>query len=191
MTAKLRLVFSITIVFLCFYGSAQSSYWNRAESKNTAIGPLPGSNIKKKQLFSLDREAFAKELENSVSLRQTSRIIYFPDEDGVLSPFRVREASIMAPQLAAKYPKIKSYRGYGLRNKNQRIRFSVSPQGIESMITHADKPYTTFMQKSGNRGQDYLVYSRDPQTIPDSDFICLTKSVLENGNGMARKPVGD
>ena len=191
MTAKLRLVFSITIAFLCFYGSAQSSYWQRMESSNTVNGPLPESNIKKKQLFSLNGDAFEKELENSTPLKQSSKVIYFPDENGALNPFQVREASVMDPQLAARYPKIKSYRGYGLKDKNQRIRFSISPKGIESMITHADKPHTTFMQKSGKPGQEYLVYTRDPKAMPDSDFICFTKSALENGRGIASKPMGD
>ncbi len=192
MITKLRLVFSITIAFVCFYGSAQSSYWHRMESTSAVIGALPESNIKKKQLFSLNEVAFVQELGNSESVRQVSKVVYFPDENGVLNPFEVKEASTMAPQLAAKYPKIKSYRGYSLNDKNQRIRFSVSPNGVESMITHADKLHTTFMQKSGKEGSDYVVYARDSKTKSDNDFICLTKSALEMGSsGLAMKPIGD
>ncbi len=192
MTTKLRLVFSITIAFVCFYGSAQSSYWHRAEAKNAVIGILPESNIKKKQLFSLDEEAFTQELGKSTILKKASLVVDFPDENGNLSSFRITEASNLSPQLAAKYPKIKSYRGYSLKDKNQRIRFSVSPKGVESMITHADKLHTTFMQKSGKQGNDYVVYARDSKALVDSDFICFTKSQLEKGNpGITMKPVGD
>lgn len=192
MTTKLRLVFSITIAFVCFYGSAQSGYWHRMESSGAVIGALPESNVKKKQLFSLNEDVFAQELGNSVSSRSVSKVVYFPDEDGVLNPFQIKEASTMAPQLATKYPKIKSYRGYGLNDKNQRIRFSVSPNGVESMITYADKLHTTFMQKSGKEGSNYVVYARDSKAISDNDFICFTKSALEKvSSGIAMKPVGD
>ncbi|MCG2460604.1 M12 family metallo-peptidase [Flavobacteriaceae bacterium F89] len=192
MTTKLRLVLSITIAFVCFYGSAQSSYWHRMESKNVVIGTLQESNIKKKQLFSLNEDAFAQELNRSSALKKASIVVYFPDENGSLSRFLVKEASNMAPQLAAKYPKIKSYRGYGLKDKNKRIRFSVSPKGVESMITNAEGLHSTFMQKSGKQGQEYVVYTRDSKAAIGNNFICLTKTAMEKGSsGITMKPVGD
>ncbi|MEB8346577.1 M12 family metallo-peptidase [Flavobacteriaceae bacterium KMM 6898] len=192
MNTKLHLVFSITILFLSFYGSAQTNYWERETSRAPVSSKsLPQLDMNKAAMFSLKEVEFSRELpikKEGVS----SKIVYFPNEKGELQGFRVVEKSIMSPELAAKYPQIKSYVGQGLSHPEDRIRFSVSQNGVQSMIVHGKSDRTTFMQKVSADGTDYVVYSNEMSTASKAEFICNTTSVLEkNTSGLTQKLVDD
>ncbi|MEB8327942.1 M12 family metallo-peptidase [Flavobacteriaceae bacterium KMM 6897] len=192
MNTKLHLVFSITILFLSFYGSAQTNYWERETSRAPVSSKsLPQLDMDKAAMFSLKEVEFSRELpikKEGVS----SKIVYFPNEKGELQGFRVVEKSIMSPELAAKYPQIKSYVGQGLSHPEDRIRFSVSQNGVQSMIVHGKSDRTTFMQKVSADGTDYVVYSNEMSTASKAEFICNTTSVLEkNTSGLTQKLVDD
>jgi hypothetical protein len=45
----------------------------------------------------------------------------------------------MDPELAAKYPEIKSYVGQGIENPNSTLYFSLSPLGLYSMMIRPDQ----------------------------------------------------
>ena len=177
MVAKLRLVFSITILFLSFYGAAQNSYW-KDKDLNGAIkkDALERFNLKGGKAFSLDEKLFKREFEQQGIGNKSQRIVYFPNENGALMAYKVEESQLFSKQLAEKYPSIKSYKGVGITNRNERIRFSVSPKGIQSMITAPDKNGALFMQKG--KGETYLLYKGGDHTSKDNGFICRTTAKI-------------
>lgn len=178
MVAKLRLVFSITIAFLSFYGSAQSDYWQQDVSQRVLDHSFSERfDVQNGRLFSFDELRFAKELKNISVAKGTSKIVRFPEENGETRSFRIREQPVFSPELSRKYPHIKSYVGYALNGSKDKIRFSVSHKGIQSMIVHADNSGATFMQKDANN--KYVVYSRDANTQRKNDLLCSTKATLE------------
>lgn len=184
MNTKLRLVFPITIFFACFYGFSQTNYWRSEISQNAVIGKsLQSLDLKKAKVFSLQEETFTKQLASLGGFKNGSQVVYFPNEQGELIPFQVSEASVLSPRLAEKYPLIKSYIGYDLWNKRDRIRFSVSHNGIQSMIVHADGKGATFIQKASKQGNTYMVYNRDSEIEGDTDFICSTRPDVEKSLG--------
>ncbi|MGB5818516.1 MAG: reprolysin-like metallopeptidase [Saonia sp.] len=144
-------------------------------------------DLKKAKVFSLNKEMLTNKLEAPGNFQKDSKLIYFPNEKGELIPFNVSEAPVLSPQLAKKYPQIKSYTGYSTQNKNDRIRFSVSHNGIQSMIINANGEYTTFMQKASRQGTSYVVYRRDAKAARDTDFVCHTKASVEKSIGGAGK----
>ena len=179
MVTKLRLVFSITIAFLSFYSSAQSDYWHQNASQQVLNRSFSDRfDVQKGQVFSFDEQLFKKELKNVSIATGTTKIVYFPNAKGEPVAFQVNEQPVFSPELSLKYPNIKSYVGYSLNGSKDKIRFSVSHKGIQSMIVHVDKRGSTFMQK--DEGSQYVVYSRDPNSKRDSDFLCSTKATLEN-----------
>lgn len=187
MVAKLRLVFSITIVFLSFSGVAQSTYWKKTElsTVNKQISQQR-LQVQKGKGFILDKELFVQ----SLIANKTSKIIYFPDEQGSQIPFRVEEIPLFSKVLAQKYPSIKSYKGTALNNPGFQVRFSVSPKGIQSMFNKVGEEEALFMQKT--KGDTYILYRRAEQSKSDLRFICKTKPhAMDYAQNVTAKLVDD
>lgn len=103
---------------------------------------------------------------------KTSAIISLPNSEGKLERFRVYEASNFDPALQAQFPEIRSYVGQGIDDKYARLRLSINPRGINTMISRADRP-TEYMEPYSLDGKIHAVYSseRVKGKIP---FTCST-----------------
>ena len=173
MVTKLRLVFSITMVFLSFYGVAQSNYWKDSQltdANNQII--CTKLAIKKVKAFNLEDSLFKTALSPKQGQARANTVVYFPDEDGEQIAFAVSEAHVFSKELALKYPNIKSYRGVSMDGSSKRIHFSVSPKGIQSMMTGRGEKGMLFMEKG--MGETYILYNRKNHTAKDIGFICKT-----------------
>ncbi len=177
MVVKLRLVLSISIFFLSFYGAAQSPYWIKSGSysQNTQQQVVP-LEVKNAQIFTLDSRVFGDQLQATMASKG-KKTLAFPNAAGELTSFQIEEASVFSPALAQKYPAIKSYIGHSLDASGDRIRFSVSHKGLQSMIIHGNGQPATFMQKTSRANNEYMVYKREDTYRMNTDFICDTQSV--------------
>src|SRR5437867_11964835 len=66
-----------------------------------------------------------KESEQSATFSQT--VISLPMPDGTVARFRFVESPVMAPELAAKFPEIKTYLGQGSDDPLATVRFDRTP----------------------------------------------------------------
>ncbi|APQ17678.1 zinc-dependent metalloprotease [Maribacter hydrothermalis] len=187
MIAKLRLVFSFSILFLSFYGVAQSTYWKNTELNGRAKQfSKQRLQVNKGKAFVLNQELFIQAL----TANKNSNVIYFPNEEGILIEFRVQEASVFSEKLAEKYPSIKSYKGVAVHDPTKQVRFSVSNKGIQSMTSVAGENGSLFMQKSVD--DTYVLYRRTEQEKSDIDFVCRTMpSLMEYSQNNTAKLVDD
>lgn len=181
MIANLRLVFTISIFFLCFYGFSQDVYWQKANVQSAkSSNSLKKLSVSKAKTFVLKESKFREELQQT-SKNYGSTVIYFPDESGEVIGFKVKEASVFSDELAKKYPQIKSYKGVALNDISKSISFSVSPEGMQSMLIDKKKENPIFMQKTD--AGNYVLYSRGINDEVDKNFICETKEVALSGKG--------
>ncbi|WP_452598301.1 reprolysin-like metallopeptidase, partial [Pontimicrobium sp. MEBiC01747] len=78
-----------------------------------------------------------------------------------------------------------SYAGQGVDNASDRIRFSISPLGLQSMRLSATKP-ATFIEPYTNDLKVYTVYKRADRTADFNDFECevtdATNKTLSGNN---------
>ena len=187
MQTKLRLLFSTTMVFLSFYATAQGQYWERQTMRNAVAKKISDTYaVQKGEVFSFRENRFRAAL-NSVS-GTGSEIVYFPDAEGKLSAYSVVETPVFSPALSKKYPQIKSYLGQSTDGKQNRIRFSVSPKGVQAMIVHADGRSNSFIQKVSD--DTYVMYDRDSENLAKTDFVCSTKDkITDKSRNLTAKPV--
>lgn len=190
MSTKLRLVFSITMGFLSFYGAAQTNYWKVTDlSKVDEQIALEKFTVDKATAYVLEESSFKSQLVTLVENKSNTEIIYFPDEKGISIPFKVQEASTFSKELAEKYPGIKSYKGISALNDGRRIRFSVSHKGIHSMMSATNHGGAVFMEKGINN--TYLLYHAKDRTSKDM-FVCKTlPQIPELDNLPTTQPVND
>ncbi len=191
MVSKLRLVLSIATLFLSFYVTAQKDHWKQEVAQGNLKKSISDRfQVQKGTIFSFEENDFKNQLQQSRFSKSKFTTVQFPDENGELVSFIVSEAPVLSKELATKYPNIKSYSGYSLKNGKDRIRFSVSHKGIQAMIVHGNKKGNTYLQKTVEG--DYVLYNRDGDTNVNKDFICLTKtSIAESKIGYALKQVDD
>ena len=177
-------------------GFAQSK--NNSWTPASPTGSTLNSRVKTSQseVYDLDLESLRQNLQNVQSREnsngRTNHMISFPTADGTIEAFRVVEASAMHPDLAAKYPGIKSYAGQGIDDPSATIRFSLSDQkGFHGMILSGTKglsyidPYTEDLKS-------YKVYARKDIDNLVSEFQCMMDeevdlpSLINNGGSSQR-----
>ncbi|OGS63259.1 MAG: secretion protein [Flavobacteria bacterium GWF1_32_7] len=164
------LLFTITI------GTAQNKndLWKKSNSseisKKITKTDLPQNNI-----FELDLPAMKKMLGTSPkrdNFNTTSNlIITLPNGEGKLENFKVYENSVMAPELAAKYPEIKSYMAIGIDNPNARAYFSYSTLGFKSMTLYPDQS-AVFIEPVSDDLITYSVYKKSDKKKAFQKFEC-------------------
>ena len=176
MTTKLRLVLSITMLFACFYVAGQTQYWQSTQVQNALLSSdLKDLEEEKIRFFSLQESILDRELKKITSNRIDQTLVYFPDDKGQLIAFQVEETPVFSPELTARYPQIRSFTGTGINDKTKRVRFSVSPKGIEAMFVSHDGNQNRFLQKVSPQSNAYILYDRKGYSGEMEKFLCETE----------------
>ena len=146
-----KIYITIILITLCSLGFSQE-YWQAVNNSKELL------NSKE---YTLDLLTFRKQT-------KISNQISIPNLDGVLEDYEIIENPNFSPELAKKYPNIKSYIGY---SENGELRLSVSPEKIEGIILKNDGKINTLEKVS----RFYNTYQIKPKKN-NSKFICLTQS---------------
>ncbi len=168
---------------------SQTKIWEITTEK----GEFQGHSIEKldtnnSAVLALDFVAFQQQLENvplrGVAASASKTLISLPNDKGALQVFSIIEAPVFSASLSAQYPSIKSYIGYSTDNSGAVVRMSVSPKGVQTMISYRDQP-TVYMQPLKDDIKNYIVYNRLSKTnLPKEDFICATADELVKDTGL-------
>lgn len=192
---KALLMLFVPLVFGDGFAQSKNNSWTPSSPSGSTLNSRVKTN--QSEVYDLDLESLKQELQNvqnrESSNGRTNHMISFPTADGTIEAFRVVEASAMHPDLAAKYPGIKSYAGQGIDDPSATIRFSMSDQkGFHGMILSGTKglsyidPYTEDLKS-------YKVYARKDIDNLVSEFQCMTDeevnlpSLMNDGQGSAQR----
>jgi chitodextrinase len=130
--------------------------------------------LKNPRLFELNVTELKQLLLNApqrFSTVKSNVIVTFPNANGQLEHYRIQESSNMDPELAARYPEIKSYIGQGVDQPTSTIYFSLSPLGLQTMVVHADQS-AEFIEPFTTDNSIYAVYRKADKVASLNPFEC-------------------
>src|SRR5699024_1142285 len=117
----------------------------------------------KYELYQLNLEHFKGLLENAPLRRNTTGksnvVVAFPMPEGGFEHFRVTESPVIAPELAAKFPMIKTYKAIGVDDPTATMRFSLTQFGLHS-FSLSGKRSSIYIDPYTRDATSYLVYDR-------------------------------
>lgn len=178
---KTSLFLIVIFAFSMTYGQKSNSPWTRTtEATISQERKLPQKTSPvNATYYQLDMGILKSTLQR-VPQRDSGTLsnilLDFPNSDGTMETFRIMEYSVMHPELQAKYPDIRSYVGYNLKNVTTSIYFSISPDGLHTMSLSAERG-TEFINPYTDSGA-YEVFSRSAIPIMQNLFEC---GVMEDG----------
>ncbi|MFM1932474.1 MAG: hypothetical protein RL226_1777, partial [Bacteroidota bacterium] len=132
---KKNILFAIALLALSISSFAQSVWSDVAKQQrsNQVIQPAEYRSLylDYNEMRSILQSAPS---ENDVDVRNSSVVVEIPMPDGSMQSFKIVEASIMEPELQAKFPNIRSYLGQGIDDPAATLRFSFSHKGFNAMV---------------------------------------------------------
>ncbi|AUS04812.1 reprolysin-like metallopeptidase [Pseudotamlana carrageenivorans] len=172
MRTKLHYVLTTAILLCAFSAVAQTNFFVKvADSKSLHKGSL-SKHQGKGAYYQFDYKALTETLAETSKVsgvsKSTGVILSFPGKNGGFERFQVQEASVLHPELQAKYPEIKSFVAQSLEHPNVRMRFSLSPyNGLSAVVFGYEK--TLVYQPVKNNPDEILVTSKS--NITENVFL--------------------
>ena len=154
-------------VFVLGCGFSQTNnFWEKnlksTEGKNVSINKNDVESLNQKT-YNLNVEKFKEVLSHCPnryeSFGQSNVIISLPTEDGKFKEYRVKETNTLHPDLAKKFPNIKSYVGASVKGENEVVHFSLSNNDFSAMIMKSDATITNIKHPTIN-SKMYTVTSK-------------------------------
>ncbi|MBI1763803.1 MAG: DUF11 domain-containing protein [Acidobacteria bacterium] len=112
-------------------------------------------------------------MEFTDAAKTAATIMTLPLPDGTFARFRIEEAPMMEPDLAALHPEIKSYRGRGLDDPTATARFGISSEGFHAQVLSAHGAIYVDTYLPGER-EYYISYNKQDYASADDGFRCGT-----------------
>ncbi|HMG73825.1 MAG TPA: zinc-dependent metalloprotease family protein [Pyrinomonadaceae bacterium] len=134
--------------------------WTSADQAAVASARQPRPDIRSYRTVSLSRPALAAILQAApmeFTAAEKRSVLTLPEPDGTFERFSIAESPIMAPELAARFPEIKTYIGSGLDDPTATTRFDWTPLGFHAIIL--SEKGTMLIEPNGPGDvKDYIVY---------------------------------
>ena len=154
-----------------------------ARSAGGASAKTPALRLKRLRGAMLDLGAMRSHAAGAPAERSSRALaspltVSLPHPDGGYQRFTLIESSIMEPELAAKHPDIKTYKGQGIDDPNATLRMDVTPLGLHASVR---SPRGGYYVDPYYKGDDsvYASYSR-------SDLINEHGPLVEGDAGEAQ-----
>ncbi len=157
--------FQFLFLTFCFAFSAtkaQTTYFKKVEQNKTiADARSTASNLQAYTLYKIDTKGLQQSLQGA-PLQFVSKVnpkqVSIPMPDGSLIHFDMFESPVLAPQLAAKYPAIKTYSGIAMDKSGATITINFTSTGISILALGVNKEAVYFERHTTTPSDYYFSY---------------------------------
>ncbi|MDN3642982.1 zinc-dependent metalloprotease family protein [Lutimonas halocynthiae] len=171
------------IVFLLIFSTSlyaqQEAFWTKTDAATTSSELRKTAHLKKYEAYDLKLEALSTALntapDRAIFKGNSSFKINFPDKNGKLESYFIKEAAVMHPDLAKQFPNNRSFIGVSVKDPSKRIRFSLNEIGLYAIIMD-NNGATQYIEPLSKNYRKYRVYDRS-ELDNASSFQCLTENI--------------
>ncbi|MDN3642646.1 zinc-dependent metalloprotease family protein [Lutimonas halocynthiae] len=179
---QIRFFAILFIFFTNFMVAQQRNLWTRIDDSGIKKEDLKRkANVDKHKAYRLDLERLERNLldapKKEATIGKSNKKVVFPDGRGGMITYLVKEASVMHPDLAKKYPKNKSYVGVSEKNGSKRIRFSINELGLNAVIRDVNQN-VQYIEPLTRDKKNYKLFYRDDLS-GEGKFQCFTEQESE------------
>lgn len=178
-----------TLTLICFLAAAVSSVPGRAETRWTRVQGRTGlananSHIPAgAPLYYTDPEQLAAAFLAGGSLSRPG-LIDIPMADGTLRTFRVAETMLLPPELAARYPSIRTFSAEAVDDPSVTAKLDYTTYGFHAMVFDGDDISFVDPVTGDNDGYYTTHYKGDEVNLSGSSHGC--QSISEAARGAAK-----
>ena len=183
--------FLIFLFTVCSNAQNEKGLWTKLpESKSATLKTAVGLVVPEKAIsYNLDIDGLRNYLKAAPKRESeiTSHLVLsFPVSQGGFEQFEIYEASILHPDLQKEMPNSRSYIGKSKVNQSHSIRFSVTPQGLYTMLILGDGS-TQYINPLSSEGSSYMVFQKSDLPKIDHNFSCAFEDTLNSEKTIENK----
>jgi hypothetical protein len=151
-----------------------SSPWQDRAAQTDVDTPVLGAPIHDYRALRLDLASLRSTLQTATAERGSGApvMLALPMPDGSTQTFAVYLTQVMAPQLAARYPQIRSYVGRSIEHPETEARLDDSPHGFSAMI-RGPEGVSMLQPVALGEGASYIAFQRAAIGAQADAFHCL------------------
>jgi len=161
--------------------------WRFAEETKSSVLPTAGPRsyrVVKANRTILEMVLRSAPTESDSLAKENPIVLALPTPDGKFSRFSVVESPILAPELAARFPEIKTYMGQGIDEPGATTRLDWMPTGFHAIVL--SKNGTILIEpKNANDSENHIVYFQ--HDVAGASFKCDVAGGEQEAT-MARNP---
>ena len=200
MRIHFTLFFTLIFGFIGLNAQDGVNFWTEVSQDQITVEKNKNYNAPPtiKEHFSLDLPSLKKALkkapmEYTDEAKNNKVLVSFPLMNGEVETFAVEESPNFSPELSAKYPSIKSYRGISTSNRLNSIRFDSSPLGLHASI-HTVEGKIYIDPYANGQDEFYIAYpvssiDRTGNDVPQSSCGWVEEHAAQNESAEANKKV--
>lgn len=168
-----RFIFFILFLLgFCPLTQAQSKLWRVLPNDFRYEGVAPNLQVERYRSFQIDEQVLQEFLQACTQAPQQAQIISLPSPEGTFREFRIWESPMMEPELALKYPFIKTYTAEAVSNRQVTAKIDYTLFGFHAYVFDPSGNYLIDPYTSRPSGHYLAYYRSDYHPTNREKMIC-------------------